>query len=192
MAFALQHSHNDNFGFSVIAAFDSSALFDVLVHVAGFAADEGFVNFYFFAVSTEFHKRLGLDSKPDAMEHEPCSLLSDSQSAVNLVRADAVLAANQQPDSGKPLLKGNRGVLKYGSNLQREFLLCMVAVAAIYAGLCQIGNFVRVTIRTADFAVRPANGNHEFAAVVVIAEMLDGLLQGLDVFHSKTRVAGNQ
>ena len=46
-----------------------------LVHVSRFAADESFVHFDFAAefAAEEFI----LHGKPDAVEHEPCGLLSD-------------------------------------------------------------------------------------------------------------------
>src|SRR5262249_26325276 len=115
----------------------------------------------------------------------------DSQCSVNLVRRDSILATNQQPHCGKPLLKGNRRILKHSADLEREFLLWVVAIAAIQAGLCKIGNFLRATLRTAHLAIKPANGDHEFAAIVIITEMLDCLLKSLKVFHA-SRVAESQ
>src|SRR5262249_52507373 len=96
---------------------------------------------------------------------------------------DAVFAANQEPHGGQPLLKWNRRIFKHSADLEREFLLQMVAIAAIQTGLFQIGNFLRVALRTAHLAIRPADRDHEFAAIVVIAEMLNCLLKSLNVFH---------
>jgi hypothetical protein len=129
---------------------------------------------------------LGLNGETDSMEHEPCRLLGNSQGAVKLITGDTILAAHHKPDSGEPLLKGNRGVLEHSADLERELLLGMVPIAAVQAGFRQIGDFLGVAARAAHNFIQPADRNHEFAAVLVVAEELDGLLQGFWCFHAQT------
>ena len=64
-----------------------------------------------------------LHGKPDAVQHEPCGLLSDSQSAADFVGADSVLAVGKHPSSSKPLVQGDRAILENGSDLDRELAL---------------------------------------------------------------------
>src|SRR4026209_1360264 len=107
------------------------------------------------------------------MQHEPCGFLGHSQSAMQFVTANSVFAIHYEPDSGKPLLKGNWRILKQGADLEREFLLGMFSVAAVQAGFGQISYFVRLAARAAEDLIQPANGYHELSAVIVVAEVLD-------------------
>ena len=55
------------------------------------------------------------DSQP--MEHEPCCLLRDSQSAMEFPARDAIFAANEHPHGRQPFLERDRRILKNGSYL---------------------------------------------------------------------------
>src|SRR6266550_5154027 len=123
------------------------------------------------------------------MQHEPCGFLSYAERPMQFIATDSIFAVHHEPHSGKPLLKGNRRILKYGADLEREFLLRMIAIAAIEPRLREIGNFIGIAVRTADFAVKPAHGNHELTAVFKVQEELDGLLKCFWAFH-ETNVAG--
>jgi hypothetical protein len=46
------------------------------------------------------------------VNHEPCRLLSDPESAVNLIGTDAAFAVHNEPNSGQPLIKPDGGILK--------------------------------------------------------------------------------
>src|SRR5215831_10551307 len=118
------------------------------------------------------------------MQHEPSRLLSDTQSAMQFVAANTVLAGHDEPYGGKPFLQRNRGIFKHCADLKRELLLGMLSVAAVQACFLKVGNFLRAAVRAAHFAIKPANGNHELPAVVVIAEELDGFLKSLWRFHA--------
>src|SRR5437660_865519 len=118
------------------------------------------------------------------MQHEPCAFLCHSQSAMEFVATDSVFAVHYKPDSREPLFKGNRRILKHCPYLEREFLLGVISIAAVQAGLCQICYFVGIAARAADNFIQPANGDHELAAVLVIAEVLDCRLKCLGCFHA--------
>src|SRR4051794_35182319 len=159
---AFSHSRRSHFG-----AF-------VFVHESGLAADEGFIYFNVASASTKLYEGTALDCKPDAMQHEPSGFLSDAQSAMNFIRANAILAANEEPNCGKPFLKRNRRIFKDGSDFERKLLLCMIAIAAIHTRFLKVADFFRAAIRAAYFAVWPANRDHERTAVFVIAEVANG------------------
>src|SRR5712692_8724532 len=57
-----------------------------------------------------------LESKPDAMEHKPRTLLSDAQCTVNLPRTDAVFAIRNHPHRAEPLIQRDRRILKDGAD----------------------------------------------------------------------------
>src|ERR1700687_1203203 len=110
------------------------------------------------------------------MHHEPCGLLSDAESSGDFVGANAVLATYQQPHGGKPLFQRDRRILKHGADLERELLLGVIAVAAVDPRLRKVGYLLGVALRAADLAIGPADCDHELAAVLEVAEELDGFL----------------
>src|SRR2546430_4992551 len=67
----------------------------VVMHIASFSADERFVNFYFIAGAAQLTERTALHSKPNAMQHEPCALLGNTDCAMNFVTADSIPAIDQ-------------------------------------------------------------------------------------------------
>ena len=94
------------------------------VHVPRFAADESFIC---FDMAGEFLKRSVMKGEANPVHHVPCRLLGDSEVAGNFVAADTVLAGNEQPHGGEPLLKSDGAVLKNGASLQgesRDFRVC--------------------------------------------------------------------
>src|ERR1039457_4084757 len=110
------------------------------------------------------------------MHHEPCRLLSDAKGSGYLVGPNPILAAHKQPHGRQPLFQRNRRVLKHGADLERELLLGMVAVTAVDPRLSKVSYFLGVALRTADLAIGPTNSDHELAAVLEVAEELDGFL----------------
>ena len=125
-----------------------------------------------------------MHSLANPMHHEPCRLLSDADGAGHFIRANAILAAHDQPHCGKPLFKRNRGILENGSDLEREFLARVVLVALVQAGIGKILYFERAALRTAHLAIRPAVCNHELLTVLKVAEVLNGLLKCFWAFHA--------
>ena len=80
-------------------------------------------------VAAQLAAVLGLKRQTETREHEPRGLLGDAKRAGQFVAADAVLAVGEQPERGKPLLKADGGILKDGSDLERELRLWVLGVA---------------------------------------------------------------
>ena len=59
----------------------------------------------------------------------------------------------------------------------------MIAVAAIYAGILQIGYIIRSAMRAAGLAIGPPDSDHELTAILEIAEVLNCLLECLWCSH---------
>jgi len=96
------------------------------MHIASKATNEGFIDFDFPA---QLPAIIILQGKPDAMHHEPCSFLSNPEAASYFITANSILAITQHPNGGKPLIEADSGILKNGSNLNRELPLGMMARA---------------------------------------------------------------
>ena len=56
----------------------------------------------------EFVEGFALRRKANAVEHEPCRLLSDAKRAVEFPGGNPVLAVQEHPDRGQPLFQRNR------------------------------------------------------------------------------------
>ena len=61
------------------------------VHIASLAADERLV---YFHVTAQFLNAALLHGETDAVQHEPCGLLRDAESAMYLVTGDAILGVS--------------------------------------------------------------------------------------------------
>jgi hypothetical protein len=59
----------------------------------------------------------------------------------------------------------------------------MISITAVEPRLGEIGDFLGIAIRAANLAIKPASGDHELTAVFMIAEVLDGFLEGAGRFH---------
>src|SRR6185437_8516091 len=89
----------------------------VTVNVAGLSSDEGFVYFNLLSFTAELPALWSLQAQTDTLQHKPCRLLCNPQSAVQFIAADSVLAVGQHPYSGHPLIQAKGGILEDGSNL---------------------------------------------------------------------------
>src|ERR1039458_6061086 len=122
---ALHHSHNDGLVFAASAGDNASTL--ALVHVAGLASDEGFV---YFNLPAQFSAALALLRESDPVQEEPCGFLSHAERPCDFTTADAVLAVQNHPGCGKPLIQTNGGILHDGSDLHGKLALVM-SIAAL-------------------------------------------------------------
>ena len=113
-----KHAHNGGLVFG--ARFSDPATVFIAVHESSRAADEGFVYFDFVALAAEFHERIALHRKPDAVKHEPCRFLSDAESAADFIGTDSVLAVGDHPHGDQPLVQRDRRILKDSSDLGGE------------------------------------------------------------------------
>jgi len=176
----LKDSHNGSLVLGACASDAALALRDV--HVSRFAADERFVYFDFAATATEFGaKEIILDSKAKTLQHEPCGLLCDSQSAVNLHAANTVLAIDQQPESGHPLVESKRRILKNRSQFQSELFFAVVAKPD--AASLDERVFSAIAARANNFAIRPAEFLCILESAVRIGEVNDGFLESVWRVH---------
>src|SRR5665213_1339999 len=102
LAAALQDGRDDSLTFSTSTALDLSGL-HIAVHIAGLTADESLVYFYFTRELTA--RVLVLHCEPRTLQHEPRGFLRYTHRSVNLPRANAILAVDDQPHDGQPLFK---------------------------------------------------------------------------------------
>ena len=116
-----------------------------LVHIPGCAADESFVNFDFGSATAHLDERTGLHGEANAMEHEPCGFLSDTESAAYLVGANPVFAIGDHPDSDKPFVQADGGILEDGPDLDAELLAGMLLLALPYVPGCDEANVLAPT-----------------------------------------------
>ena len=159
-----------------------------LVHVSRLTTDEGFVNFNMSAQLAAC--LIILQRKSESLEHEPCRLLRDADSSVNLPRANAVLAVSQHPHRTQPLVETDSGVLKNRSDLDRKLRLWMASLALPQSALWHVRNLIRSAVRAHNRAIWPATLNQIVNAVVGIREVNDGFLKCLwfSVSHDGGRV----
>jgi len=165
-----------------------AARMNALVHVASLPTDEGFIGFNSAAVAAQLQKRTALHSLADSVEHEPCSLLSDTQRAGTLAGANAVLCSADEPDSREPLFQAERRVFEDGSHLGCELPLRVAALALPFLLRRQIGHILAATARALN-AVWPAMRRHVSQTILSVCEVNDGILECLRFSH--TSIIGN-
>lgn len=157
------------------------------------AADVGFIDFDRSAItSAHLRKRTALHRFANAMEHEPCGLLSHSNSAMKFIARDAVLATANHPDSGHPLIEADRRILKNRPNLDGELLLAAVAEPEFPRFHKRVG--IRAATRACNLVVRPAEKLRILKSAFRVSEVNYCLLKSYGFFHlshlrSKNRVA---
>src|ERR1035437_9470006 len=104
------------------------------------------------------------------MKHEPCGFLSNTDGAVNLPRANPVLAICDHPDSRKPLVQPERRVFENSSDLDAELRFWVPSLALPDAARRDKADLLRTTSRAND-APRPATRNQVIQAVIRIGEI---------------------
>src|ERR1700722_2056722 len=172
----------DNYSLAVSAlhsnAIAQTAAF-TLVHIACLAANISLINLHRPVRSTKFAASLVLQSKADAMQHEPCRFLSYADGAGDLVGTDTISAIGDHPDHNQPFLQRNRGILKDGSNLCRELAFCVGALALPLALVVKEYNVIPTTGRADYYTIWPAQQSHVGQSVVRIGVENYRILQGL-------------
>src|SRR5438270_11182736 len=153
--------------------------FPVSVHEAGLTADESLI---YFDVPLQFSRVRLMESQAKSLQHEPCGLLCDSQSAMNFQAADSVLAVNQHPESSHPLVEGDWRIFHNRSNLDGELLFAVIAEPD--AASLNEGMFRSFAARASYFPVRPAQSNGIVERPLRIGEINNRLLQSLWLFHA--------
>ena len=155
---ALQQSHNDCLAVSTLhSTITTHALPLRLVHESGLAADEGLIHFDRSAIAPQFGNASGLQGEAQAMQDEPCRLLSDPDGLGDFVGTDAVLAVDQHPERGEPFVQFDRGILKDGSQFYGELLVALFALPAL---LCRKVIVLFMAASRAFRAIRPAEAGY--------------------------------
>ena len=177
---AFQNADDGHFVFC--AGLSNPALTLLGVHEASGTANESFVYFDLAPTSAEFQYRTILHCEPDAVKHEPCGLLSHTESASDFIGADAVLAVRNHPNSDKPFVERKCGILKDSSDFARKLFAGVLCLAFPHAPSRDKAN-VFTSASWAFDAIGPAALNHEVEAVVSVSEVQDGLLECSWLFH---------
>src|SRR2546422_704494 len=172
----------DDWRFVFGASLSNPATVLIAVHIPCRTADESFVYFDFASAPAEFQDGAVLHRKPDAMEHEPCGLLSDADGASHLIRTDSVFAVGDHPNGDEPLVERKGRILKDSSDLDAELFARMLGLTFPHAASREEADFFAST-RGAFDAIGPAARYHEFQAIVGVGEVQDGLLEWLGLFH---------
>ena len=100
---------------------------------------------------------------------------------MNLHAGDSVLAVDQHPESGHPLIERNCRIFHYSPDLDGKLLLALVAepnpprLEKRVLGLATTG--------TGDVAVRPAIAHGIVEGLLRIGEVRDGFLQGFELLN---------
>jgi hypothetical protein len=185
------HSHGPNFPAALQDSNNSSLVHhassgnlacpNMLVHVASLATDEGLIGFNDATLAAELNEGVGLESKTNAMHHEPRRFLSDSEGASDLAGANTILAVAKHPESGHPLVQTQGRILEYGTNLERELFLAPGAEPD--AARLDEGVLLRFTAGAANRAIRPTKVQCVLKAAVWIAEVNDRLLKRFRRVH---------
>jgi hypothetical protein len=137
------------------------------VHEAGEATYKSFVGFY---LTLYLLKRASLHCLANPMIQEPSALLSNTQGARGFVRADSVLAIDDLPDSGKPLVEAERRILEDGSDLYAE-LSPIMPDTALPAALVRKEPDSRAPTRRAVYgAIWPPHRDHKLKADIRVFE----------------------
>jgi hypothetical protein len=155
------------------------------MHVARFAADESLIDFDFRVRATDFDDPATLQSQAQPMQNKPCRLLSDADSAVNFVRANPIAATGKHPQSHKPLVQSDWRIFENGSQLDGELPIAVFAFPAFLSFQVIV---LFVATGGAGDTLRPAERGHGVNAYLFVAEVLNGLLQSVWLFHDKKSI----
>ena len=147
------------------------------MHEAGKSTDHGFVGFD-WAVTAEFLEAPALHGFADAVQHEPCGLLSHVQIAGDFVATHSVLAIDYQPHGDQPLVEAEWAILEDRTDLDRELATVMGLAAFPQAARGQETHFLSAANRARN-AVGPAEFSQQAERAVRIGEVADRFHQGL-------------
>src|SRR5712692_1095579 len=187
--------HSDDSSFTVVCSGLLVSKSAVFVHIERLPADIGFVHFNAIATSTNLEQGLVFHGNTNAMQHEPCGLLSYADGATNFVAAHAVLAIAEHPHNGQPFFQRDRRILKNGSNLGAELPMRMDTLALPLALILEEHRVFALAMNVwASDTIRPQFRHHVFKASVGVGVVEDGLLKGawlLHIFHLNQRTKGH-
>lgn len=167
-----------HYGFAAVeSALLIQAQLAIFVHVLCESANEGLICLQFRIRSAHllsYAERPIVERRAQPLQHEPCRLLRNTQSAVNLHTRNAILAINQHPESDHPFIKTERRILEDRVDLERELPIAATAEPEL-ARLDEIVLFGTAS-RAMDLAFRPAKSDGVLKSAVGIGEINDGFL----------------
>jgi hypothetical protein len=118
------------------------------------------------------------------MEHEPCGLLGNSHSAGDLAGTNAILAIENHPHRSEPLVQTDCRIFHYGSDLDGEFALFVMArTLPSVASRIEAAHAIGTADWANHYAIGPAANRKVVNAVVGIGEVHNCLLQALWFVH---------
>jgi len=172
----LDHAHNDCFILRAGAGDFLPAL--VGVHIAGLAADEGFIR---FDLARELVECASVHRMTNPVEHEPCRLLRNVDVARDFIRANAVLAVGNQEHRAEPLVEADWRVFEDRPDLDGELFFAIQALP--HQPCVEERGALALAARADCNAIVPAERREELNAGERIREKLDGFHQGCGHFH---------
>src|ERR1017187_3299668 len=132
---AIQHANHNSLSnapiWTLILARISLSL--ISVHILRLWRKESLIDFYRAAIvfAAQFCSQIiAFHGQSQTVHHEPCRLLSDSESTANLMTTHAILAIGQHPHGRHPLLQGNRRIFEYCSQFYRELTATLAQALA--------------------------------------------------------------
>src|ERR1700730_6703533 len=119
------------------------------------AADICVVHFHRSAIAAKRGRNKRTHSFTQAMLHKPCGFVSYLQRAVELVGADALLAAGHQMRGLEPLVQRDMTALEYGPDRHCELTLGWAAAPQAGATALDLGNPIKPTTARAKWPLSP-------------------------------------
>jgi hypothetical protein len=111
------------------------------------------------------------------VHHEPRRFLGNANGPRYLAGANSVLAIADHPERAHPLIQTQRGILKNGSDFERELLLA--SRAKPNPARLDKRVFLGAATRARNYTVWPAKIERILKAAVGIAEINNRILKGL-------------
>jgi hypothetical protein len=169
----LKNTHDGGLVFSA-ASGDPRGPF-ALVHLPRFPADESLIR---FDMARKLVGRLHAERDANSMVHEPRRLLSDADSAVDLVARNTVLAVNNLPHCHEPLIQAERRIFKDRAGLGSELAKFML-LATLPTVVLLLENYAVTSATRASYTSRPPTSHQVLSAVRRVREVYDGFLKCL-------------
>ena len=165
--------------FALLAQVTASAVAFDLAHVS-------FVNFDQTTTVAEVASGVIFHGLTDAVRHEPSGFESNTQSPVQLIRANALLAGGDQEDRLQPQVHFDVAGLENGSYLHSERLTTLVALVSAYASrfAAHLANALSLFAAWAARAIRPEFGFNKLVSGFFVMKVGFGQ-DAHDVFPQK-------
>lgn len=141
--------------------------YDFFVVPSGLAAfsyapcsDIGFIN---FDRAIQHLVNFG-HGEADSVTEIPCGFVADSKSALDLIRAHALLCFTEQQGSEKPLLQGQMAIVEYRARRNAKLIIAAIAVEQLFR-CCEFNGWHLAA--GAFNAIRPTKTYQQFPATFI-------------------------